>query len=365
MTKTEYLIELAVKIQSLTDKPAAIHEELKGLITFYQEMIEDKIEDGMTEEEAVAAMESPDEIAARLKSELEEEKLNTTTLEPEENTQTPDENVYAKACEDSTLMRREYAAEGLNKILIEDENSGIKVKFGNVVAVNSYDNAEGFYEVTNNAGVLLVKYKRNIRNFFRLPIFRKKRGTLVLEVPRAWGGYLYARTSNAKIEIEAEISEILLRTSNAGIDINSVRADKLRAVTSNGKINAVKIGCSSAELVTSNGKIYAEDARADELLKLSSSNGPINVYNIVTSKFSAATSNSGINVDSIEADDISLATSNGNITGTLPGKQADYAITSRTVNGKNKLPDGTEGTKKLSVRTSNGKITIDFPDDEQ
>jgi len=220
MTKNEYLIELAIKIQALTDKPGQIHDELKAMLTFYQEMIEDKMEDGMTEEEAVAAMETPDEIAGRLMRELEDEKITAPAADTDDA-----EKVYAKACDESTLMRREYDADALNRIIIEDENSGIQIKRGDVVAVNSYVNAEGFYEVVCNAGVLMVKYKRSIRNFFRLPMFRKKRGELVLEVPLGWDGELVAITSNAKIEMDAAIRDIMLRTSNAGIVIIAASAD--------------------------------------------------------------------------------------------------------------------------------------------
>ncbi|MGN0741946.1 MAG: HAAS signaling domain-containing protein, partial [Candidatus Fimadaptatus sp.] len=69
MTKNEYLIELATRLQALTDDPNSIYPELTSMISFYQEMLDDKIEDGLTEEEAVAAMESPDEIITRLKNE--------------------------------------------------------------------------------------------------------------------------------------------------------------------------------------------------------------------------------------------------------------------------------------------------------
>jgi len=355
MTKNEYLIELAIKIQALTDKPGQIHDELKAMLTFYQEMIEDKMEDGMTEEEAVAAMETPDEIAGRLMRELEDEKITAPAADTDDA-----EKVYAKACDESTLMRREYDADALNRIIIEDENSGIQIKRGDVVAVNSYDNAEGFYEVVCNAGVLMVKYKRSIRNFFRLPMFRKKRGELVLEVPLGWDGELVAITSNAKIEMDAAIRDIMLRTSNAGIVIIAASADRVRAVTSNGSINAEHVNCRAAEFITSNSKVDVQDVTAAETLRLATSNGKIVAGNSSATVFSAQTSNGGISIQGVIADDITLKSSNGSISGTLPGSIADYAITSKTSNGKNSLPDGTKGAKKLDVRTSNAKIDITF-----
>lgn len=60
MTKLEFLLALSEQLSALpkTDRD----ERLK----FYSEMIEDRAEDGLSEEEAVATLGSPDEIAAEL-----------------------------------------------------------------------------------------------------------------------------------------------------------------------------------------------------------------------------------------------------------------------------------------------------------
>lgn len=60
MTKTDFLVELRKKLQALPPKDA--EDRLK----FYTEMIEDRIEDGLAEEDAVAAVGSIDEIAAQI-----------------------------------------------------------------------------------------------------------------------------------------------------------------------------------------------------------------------------------------------------------------------------------------------------------
>lgn len=62
MTKEEYLSHLRYSLLALGIS------NVDGRIEYYEEMIDDRIEDGMTEEEAVASMESIDEIieASRL-----------------------------------------------------------------------------------------------------------------------------------------------------------------------------------------------------------------------------------------------------------------------------------------------------------
>ena len=60
MTKTQFIISLSEKLSAL---PKAEAEER---LRFYAEMIEDRMEDGLSEEEAVAAVGTVDEIAAQI-----------------------------------------------------------------------------------------------------------------------------------------------------------------------------------------------------------------------------------------------------------------------------------------------------------
>ena len=64
MTKMQFLLTLNEKLSSLPK------EEAEERLTFYAEMIEDRMEEGLTEEEAVAAVGNVDDIAAQLTSEI-------------------------------------------------------------------------------------------------------------------------------------------------------------------------------------------------------------------------------------------------------------------------------------------------------
>lgn len=60
MTKLQFLMALQKKLTSLSAQEQEEH------LRFYEEMIEDRIEEGLSEEEAVAAVGSSDEIAAQI-----------------------------------------------------------------------------------------------------------------------------------------------------------------------------------------------------------------------------------------------------------------------------------------------------------
>ncbi len=63
MTKIQFLLELDEKLFGLAK------EEIEERLVFYSEMIEDRMEEGLSEEEAVAAVGDIDEIAASIMAE--------------------------------------------------------------------------------------------------------------------------------------------------------------------------------------------------------------------------------------------------------------------------------------------------------
>lgn len=64
MRKSEFIMRLT---KSLNGLPEA---EIAARVAFFDEMIDDRIEEGMSEEQAVAAMGTPDEVVAQIVSEI-------------------------------------------------------------------------------------------------------------------------------------------------------------------------------------------------------------------------------------------------------------------------------------------------------
>ena len=64
MNKTEFTNQLTAGLMGL------LEEDIKRSVDFYVEMVDDRIEDGMTEEDAVAALGSIDEIRSKILEEI-------------------------------------------------------------------------------------------------------------------------------------------------------------------------------------------------------------------------------------------------------------------------------------------------------
>ncbi|MBQ7655283.1 MAG: DUF4097 family beta strand repeat protein [Clostridia bacterium] len=89
MTCKEYMETLADQLSFIPE------QQRKAILDYYQEMVEDRMEDGMDELSAVAAMESPADIAERLKAE--------DSFSKEETVEKGDENLTDEAMRFSSL----------------------------------------------------------------------------------------------------------------------------------------------------------------------------------------------------------------------------------------------------------------------
>lgn len=76
MNKTEFTEQLKSSLKGLSEL------DIKKSVDYYEEMIEDRIEDGMTEEEAVSALGSIDEIKSKILEEIPIAKIVKEKMRP-------------------------------------------------------------------------------------------------------------------------------------------------------------------------------------------------------------------------------------------------------------------------------------------
>ena len=76
MTKLKFLFSLRDKLSGLPE------EDVEERLSFYSEMIEDRMEDGLSEEEAVAEIGSVEEVAAQIISDIPLSKIALEKIQP-------------------------------------------------------------------------------------------------------------------------------------------------------------------------------------------------------------------------------------------------------------------------------------------
>lgn len=377
MTKNEYLIELAMELQKI-DAGNMLAPDIKQAIVFYQEMIDDMMEDGKTEEEAVASMESAKDIAERMRREfiLPGAKETTAPPAPPEppvppvRPASPAPTAAAgrltstgSADGDYTRMKHTADPDAVSEIVVSEENNSVRLVSGSELSVEYSENETDSYAIGLSDGVLWVKFKKEKRFSLRnvLGMFRGRKEFRIV-VPETWRGRVRISSTNAQVTAEdVDLECLTVQTTNGSVSVSKARlAKELSAKTSNSAITLKGITAPGADIRTTNGRISAENMHIFGQCRLGASNGRIEAVDISAEGVGLSTTNGHINVRTITADAIRLVTSNGAIGGSVCGRREDYRISSRTTNGKNSLGSTDSGARTLEATTSNASINIDF-----
>lgn len=332
MKREEYLNKLKLTLEG--------HDfaQVEEAIGYFDELLQDRMTDeGLQEEEAVAGMEAPEDIAAKLREERRKEQQTGTKAEP------------AGEQPLSGIKTIRVRADQVRSIRVRDRNTRLTVR-----------GAEGEDIVIRHPETEKIRYTFSLENgrlsllrdpidfasiMFSLDFLSREMREVSVEVPRELAAELDLRTSNAKLELEGFNcwGQAMAATSNTSLTARNLQAKRLELASSNGSLALQGLRVQQdLRAATSNARITAEGVSAPQSLTLKTSNG-------------------SISVSKLDSREISLTTSNSSVKGTLPGKLEDYAVKASTSNGKNSLPrERAGGDKALTVHTSNGSISLGF-----
>ena len=227
---------------------------------------------------------------------------------------------------DEAEVRLVRAEEDVSEFSVSYEENSV-VKF-----VPEYK--EGVFSLTS---VKVEWYRRFFSLTFKTPL-------VTVRLPEESYEHFSVKTRNGALSSESELSakSAYLATSNGKISVrNLTLTGNLTAESSNGAMLLSNISASSITAKTSNGKFETDLLTAADIY-LKTSNGKIDAQTLLA------------------ANSIVLKTSNGAINATVVGTAEDFRIDASTSNGSNNLADTAAGDKALTVRTSNGNISVFF-----
>lgn len=348
-------------LQEFLDALGPLSEEEKQQISdYYEELICDGLEQGLSEEEVLARFGSPQDEARRFREE---------NPSPEPNREA---SLFTPSGPVHTL---DLSVKEVRISLVSTEDPQLSIRF-------LFDPLRAHVESRQENGVWYFRHipgKKRLREFFGLGGMRSE---LTVFVPEQFHGTLLLQTRNAKINgeslpalerLEAVTSNSSIRleklgadvcrlkTSNAPIHLAGFVGNTLEAHSSNSSLTAEFVRCASQRWETSNSSIRLTDLQA-AFLTAATSNGRISANGCQAREISLASSNSSIVFERIEGEKLTICTSNGAITGTVCGDPAEYRTEGRTSNASCNLPvcSAPERSKTLSAITSNGKIQVEF-----
>lgn len=348
MTREQFLEQLR---QALSGMKA---EELEGVISYYDEMLDDRMEAGMTEEAAVNAMEPVQVIAARVLSEADVE-----AAAPEEGAakESKEQEIRRPAgdirrlCVTAENRRIVFRSEETEEILLRysiEENTIFELHEDNgtlTLECRCRPVTSCFTSVQNGFsldGLLdgIGKFINNIGN----SIVGSDNAPIEVILPKVYWGAVEAESRNARITMEGITCSqgITLSTTNARVVLSDVVARE-------------------ASVHTTNGRIELHDVYAREGMSAGGTNGQIIAENLNTDqKLRLATTNGRVTLDNVSGQDIDIRTSNGSVSGTVHGEREAFTIHSHTSNAGNNLMNREGGDRRLNIVTSNGAVNVSF-----
>ena len=403
MSKKAFLKKLGRALSSLP------RDERAKTIAYYDELIEDRKEEGLSEEAAVEAMGDigviANEIIADAKErgvELKNSKgggavkalavilicvsviavLVTGGLLLAKSLNFTVSDLSADAGE-WREVKAEYEIENGKTILTDLETCDIfwGTSEDDKVRITYYENEKIKYEVTENSnGLSLIQKSKPFSHMFS---FSENRQTTVL-IPAGFEGKISSSVTTGETRLDNISSPVSLEVNSTTgdmiiYDLNVLGAEfkmttgkmimgrcafdgELAVSGTTGDITIENVECSGLRVkgTTLDTKLVNVKTGA---LEVSCTTGNTDLETVAASSANIHATTGHVDFKDFEADDISIKTSTGYVSGTLPGSITDYTIESHASTGKNSLPESFgNGGKKLFIETTTGNIRVYFAD---
>ena len=278
MTKSEFILSLS---EALAHLPG---QERSRVLEYYEEMIDDRIESGMTEEDAVAALGSIEEIL----KEAAPEALNAARSHSEEATPERGGKCILLREPIDTLIANSACAE--LHILSQKLPDGVTAR----VDYNLSENEECLCSL--EGGRLEVRYKSI-----------KQRGFSLRNLFTSFNASI-AITLNDPALARGEIS-----ASSGSIDLTElVFTDSLDVGTASGDLDAHDIAVrNNCKLHAASGDITGHNLTCGEVLEISTASGDIEVNSSKAGRFIVGTASGDSKLGSIECDALEAHSASG------------------------------------------------------
>lgn len=344
MNKEKFLAALRRRLRVL---PA---DEEERILAYYREMIEDKVESGWAEEDAVREYGSVSALARKILAENPNRRprnvgkivaivlasvcavalcvtiglaevfktttwnRSTTDFSNHGDTGNYTYKTYDAPNGDADLIR--ISAEKKAVVFQPWEKSAIEVRY----PTNSYQQ----YDFGSSGGTLSVVNRDSSDKNLKWVWDDSDAPVITVMLPRDYSGSIEVDTTNSFIKAS---------------DFSKVKA--MNCTTSNSAISVDDFTAQSFSFQTQNAAIHLKNVSAQE-------------------KMEAHTQNAQIDLEKIIAPDITLETENALITGTILGREDEYTISAQTTNAISNLKNRGGGSKRLSVETTNAIISVRF-----
>ena len=350
MNKMEFIAALAASVSSLPK------EDIARSLEYYGEMIDERVEDGMSVDEAVDALGGVDEIAGQLLRDEADRGAAFSRAESEKN--------GARAGESTGVYSLEEPFDSI-RIRVAEANVTLTRSGGSETLVNTScdEHIQEIVEVRN--GVLVIEQKGASQRLGVGPIFGLLRslsggGNVTVRLAeKNWkfitvetlsgdveaeefsAGRVELSTKNGDVRLErAKASAVELSVATGDIGLEDVSAESLSARTYSGDVSLTAVDAGKASLQSTSGDLELSDVRVGEKLAIKATSGDVEL-------------------EGVDAGELEIETVSGDVSGTLLSAKR---VEPHSFSGTIRVPpaDLSETEGLCVIRSVSGDIEIDW-----
>lgn len=303
--KDKFLEELRNKLIDLNDK------DVDDTIAYFNEMIEDKVSEGFSEEDVIKGLGKPQDVAITL---MGEEKGKVDNFSNEVVSDFDDENVE-RSCFPGNRIDEINLETVYHKIIIKESNSD-EVIF-EYPKSNKY-----YYDVSLSGGSLDIEYSQKGLDKFMKKMMMPGDETIRLYLP-------------AKSHIKLNIENV-----SGSMEISDLKLD-------------------SVDIENVSGVIRMKNVILDSL-DAETVSGPYHLYNVKADEISLESVSGRIDMTMVKADDIDLETVSGSLNLEICGNKEDYNISIEKMFADVDIESESGEDNKLHIETVSGSINYRF-----
>ena len=322
MTKTEFLLRLREMLSELPQ------EDVAERLVFYGEMIDDRMEDGLTEDEAVSGIGQPEEIAQQILAETpvrrtERERESIRNSFPQYSSETVeidgifrDIDIDSRA-EDLTIL---HADDGVCKAVF-------------------YGSDRQKHEVRVENGTLFIRITEEGKWYDRIAFFSSQKTGIELYLSQTQYSSLQIKSSTGDIEVTERVSfedvdiavgtgdirsrasvsgKASVKTGTGDITLEDMSAGAVSIVTASGDTDMRSVESSGdIKIKSASGDICMEEVRGRNV-DITTASGELDLLGVIAEEQLEAGSVSGdTSLRRCDASELSIKSTSGDISGTL------------------------------------------------
>lgn len=377
MNKNDYLKKLDKALKNLSK------EERQRTLSYYRELIEDRVEEGIPEAQAVSELESPEAVASRI--------LAETGARPAKKGLGAGaivaivlasllllfliiyplfllpamvfEDVGQTSVPVSTGNPSQHPGEGLERTELSfnaGSDFGLELNVSDLELLPSED---GRYHLTYDSDDQLWYELSENGSTVRLVEKSKKSSginwSIIGGIINGSGGI--KRTVTLKVPAD-DSAVISAESLSGGLSARDLRAGSLRLESVSGRITLESVECSlSLKAYSVSGSFLVSRSSAPDCV-LEGTSGSARLTACSFPALACSTISGDCELYATEFDSLSFDTVSGDLEGDLTGKPEDYSVYFSTTSGDNSLAYlRTRGSRTIEFSSVSGDLDLEFP----